>query len=146
MVPGDVEMSRGIGSLQRAICDTLAARPGADEIESGCRRAWLADGVHDLRTVSHEMAKVMGGIFHNQYHTAAWQASFSRAVAGLVSRKMIESLSLVPLRDFESDYPARIEYLSDCEYLNWPGRQCRFVRAMDISVMKTSITLSGGTA
>lgn len=130
-------MSRGIGHLQQAILDTLAARPGGDEIENRYSRAWLADDVHDLRTVSHEMAQVMGGISHQHFHTGAWQASFSRAVAGLVRRKMLESLSLVPLRDFEADYPVRIEYLSDGEYLNWTSRQCRFARVKDVSVMKT---------
>ena len=139
-------MSRGIGNLQRAILGTLAARPGGDVIENRYRRAWLADGVHDLRTVSHEMAKVMGGISHHDYVSGAWQASFSRAVAGLVRRKMIESISLVPLRDFETDYPARIEYLADGEYLNWTSRQCRFARVKDVSVMETSITLNEAAA
>ena len=100
----------------------------------------------DAKNISHEMAQAMGGISHYHFHTGTWQASSSRAVAGLVRRKMLESLSLVPLRGFEADYPVRIEYLSDGEYLNWTSRQCRFARVKDVSVMETDITLSDGAA
>lgn len=88
-------MSRGLGHLQREIMATLAARSGGDELEDyRGYRAWIADGAHDLRAVTREMARRMGGSNRHGFINIAWQASFSRAVAGLVSRELIEILWL----------------------------------------------------
>jgi len=121
-------MSRGLGCLQRAILTALAARPGGDTLEDNRGyRAWLAHDVHDLRKISREMAKKMSGISHCHYVTEAWQASFSRAVASLSKRSLIEILWLVPLRGIEPEFEIPNTELADGVYMTWFSRQRRFV-------------------
>ena len=97
-------MSKGLGYLQREIIDTLAARPGGDMLTDTCgHRAWLAGGVHDLRSVSREMARA-AGVPDYEYATSVWAASFSRAVAKLAQRHMIDVLWRVPLIAIEPEF------------------------------------------
>ena len=121
-------MSKGLGYLQREIIDTLAGRPGGDMIVDGCgRRAWLADGVHDLRKVSRSMARAAGTL-DCEYAANSWQASFSRAIAGLVNRRVIEVVWRVPLCAIEPEFAwPSAEFAGDI-HLNWFSRQRRFVR------------------
>ena len=122
-------MSRGLGRWQRAILAALAARPGGDIIDDGCgHRAWLADGVHDLRAISREMTRA-AGTPDCEYATSVWTASFSRAVAGLAQRRMIDVLWRVPLIAIEPEFQwPSAEFAGDI-HLNWFSRQRRFVRA-----------------
>ena len=116
-------MSAGIGHLQQAILDRLAARPGGDMVRDGCgRRAWLANGTHDLRAVSREIAGS-----HCRYATESWQASFSRAIAGLADRCALNVLWLVPLEAVEREFAWPSVELAGGLYLQWFSRQRRFV-------------------
>ena len=121
-------MSKGIGHLQRGILAALAARPGGDIIVDGCgRRAWLAEGVHDLRAISRSMARAAGTL-DCEYATSVWTASFSRAVAGLAQRRMLDVLWRVPLYAVEPEFAwPSAEFAGDI-HLNWFSRQRRFVR------------------
>ncbi len=121
-------MSKGLGYLQREIIDTLAGRPGGDMIVDGCgRRAWLADGVHDLRKVSRSMARAAGTL-DCEYAASSWQASFSRAVAGLAKRRMLNVLWRVPLDAVEPEFAWPSAEFAGGIHLNWFSRQRRFVR------------------
>jgi len=122
-------MSKGIGYMQREILVRLAARPGGDMLTDTCgRRAWLADGVHDLRAISREMTRA-AGTPDCEYATSVWTASFSRAVAGLAQRRMIDVLWRVPLDAVEPEFAwPSAEFAGDI-HLNWFSRQRRFVRA-----------------
>ncbi len=121
-------MSRGPGYLQREILAALAARPGGDMIQDGCgRRAWLADGVHDLRAISREMARA-AGTPDCEYATGVWTASFSRAVAGLAKRRMLNVLWRVPLCAIEPEFAWPSAEFAGGIHLNWFSRQRRFVR------------------
>ncbi len=121
-------MSKGLGYLQREIIDTLAGRPGGDVVRDGCgRRAWLADGVHDLRAISREMTRA-AGTPDCEYATGVWTASFSRAIARLAQRHMIDVLWRVPLIAIEPEFAwPSAEFAGDI-HLNWFSRQRRFVR------------------
>ena len=121
-------MSAGIGRLQREILDTLAARPGGDMIEDyRGYRAWLEFGAHDLRAVSCEMAKKMDGLSYCHYSSESWQPAFSRAIAGLSNRNMLEVLWLVPLRGVEPEFEIQNVEIAGDFYLKWFSRQRRFV-------------------
>jgi hypothetical protein len=116
-------MSKGLGWLQRAILATLEARPGGDMLTDCCGTcAWLADGTHDLRAVSREMAGS-----HCRYATESWQASFSRAIAGLADRCALNVLWLVPLEAVEHEFAWPSVELAGGLYLQWFSRQRRFV-------------------
>jgi len=85
-------MSKGLGKMQRLIVDELRNTRGGVWIE----RPWSFDvdcpaGVYDLREVSQALARRHGGISHCHFTSPAWQASFSRAVRGLVNRGLIET-------------------------------------------------------
>ncbi len=125
----DTTMSKGIGHLQRGILAALAARPGGDMVRDGCgRRAWLGVGVHDLRAISREMTRA-AGTPDCEYATSVWTAGFSRAVAGLAQRHMIDVLWRVPLIAIEPEFQwPSAEFAGDI-HLNWYSRQRRFVRA-----------------
>ena len=122
-------MSRGPGRLQRAILAALETRPGGDLIVDGHgRRAWLADNIHDLRSVSRSMARA-AGTPNCEYAASSWQAGFSRAIAGLAQRHMIDVLWRVPLYAVEPEFAwPSAEFAGDI-HLNWFSRQRRFVRA-----------------
>ena len=121
-------MSADIGHLQRAILAALETRPGGDVLEDNCgHRAWLADGVHDLRKVSCELASRMGGISHCNHVTEAWSASFSRAVAKLADRCALNVLWLVPLEAVDREFAWPSVELAGGLYLQWFSRQRRFV-------------------
>jgi len=127
-------MSSGLGAMQRRILDALAVRLGGDRVDENHIASFgLALGVHDLRQVSKAMARDHGGIYNGSFVTGKWQASFSRAVAGLVARGYISAPSLVPLADVgqSNDGPLRrqVHHLSDGAYIDQP-RQRRFVRVM----------------
>jgi len=114
--------------LQREILAALAARPGGDIIDDGCgHRAWLADGVHDLRKVSCELASRMGGISHCNHVTGAWSAGFSRAIAKLADRGALNTLWLVPLEAAEFEFAWPCIDLAGGLYLQWFSKQRRFV-------------------
>jgi hypothetical protein len=115
-------MSQGLGHLQRSILDALAARPGGDMLTDAFGlRAWLADGTHDLRAVSLEVAGSQ-----SRYATEAWSASFSRAVAGLAERREVNILWLVPLEAVEREFAWPSIELAGDVYLQWFSRQRRF--------------------
>ena len=138
-------MSRGLGIMQRRILDALVARPGGDRVDERHVASFgLAPGVHDLRKVSRALASEYAAMSCANYATGKWQASFSRAVAGLVARGYLKVPSLVPITDVgeHCDAPLRreVHYLSDGEYVDQP-RQRRFV-----SVMSNDITLKSDTA
>jgi hypothetical protein len=85
-------MSHGLGKMQRLIMEELRSSKGGVWIE----RPWSFDvdcpeGVYDLRAISFKLARQHGGISHCNFILAAWQASFSRAVRGLVKRGVIDS-------------------------------------------------------
>ncbi len=135
-------MSRGLGGKQRAILDALETRLGGDQIEDHRGyRAWLTFGTHDLRRVSREMAKTMGGISHCNYASESWQSSFSRAIAGLAKMRMIEILWLVPLRGIEPEFEIPTTELASDLYLTWFSRQRRF-----IGIRQNFITLNKARA
>ncbi len=117
-------MSRGTGHLQRKILAALAARPGGDMIVDGCgRRAWLADGTHDLRRVSRELAS------RSDRHgsAASWSAAYCRAVAGLVDRGAVNIVWLVPIDVAEADFDMPATNIDGASYLIWFSPQRRFV-------------------
>jgi hypothetical protein len=115
-------MSRGPGSRQREIIAALGSRQGGDMLtDTFGSRAWLADGTHDLRAVSREMAGSQ-----SRYATEAWSASFSRAVAGLAERRELNVLWLVPLEAVEREFAWPSIELAGDVYLQWFSRQRRF--------------------
>ena len=126
--PKETTMSRGIGHLQRGILTRLAARPGGDMLTDTCgHRAWLAGGVHDLRAISREMARA-AGVPDYEYATSVWTASFSRAIARLAQRHMIDVLWRVPLCAIEPEFAWPSAEFAGGIHLNWFSRQRRFVR------------------
>ncbi len=121
-------MSRGTGHLQRKILAALAARPGGDMIVDGCgRRAWLAEGVHDLRAISRSMARA-AGTPDCEYATGVWKSSFSRSVAGLAKRRAFDVLWCVPLQAAERGFAWPVTETEGNIFMNWFSRQKRFVR------------------
>jgi hypothetical protein len=100
-------MSRGLGIMQRRILDALVARPGGDRVDERHVASFgLAPGVHDLRKVSRALASEYAAMSCANYATGKWQASFSRAVAGLVARGYLKVPSLVPIAALASAYAA----------------------------------------
>jgi hypothetical protein len=125
-------MSRGLGTMQRRILDALRKRDGGDEVRQyrGIGYGYiLAPGVHDMRQVSYELAVANGGISHCQYRTSAWEASFARALTGLIAKGYVEAPSMVPVIH---DELGKAHRLSDGLYLPFANRhQNRFVRVLD---------------
>jgi hypothetical protein len=122
-------MSRGLGKVQRALLDALEASPGGDHVAyaTGRRDVWLAPGIHDLQ----RLGKALG-----DYRSSAWQASFSRAAAGLAARGCIRFPPLVRIIDSTEDAQRRVHHLADGDYVDQPKRR-RFV-----SVVKSFTTLN----
>jgi hypothetical protein len=143
-------MSRGLGWLQRAIIDTLDQAKQETEYYNGagyygfrgpgwvkCRDVdvKLAAHVYDLRASAKYLAKKHNGISHANYIDTVFQASFSRAVKGLIDRGIIEALDLVPLdrealcnlANIHNTYNNLILDLADGLYLNTNSRQNRFI-------------------
>jgi hypothetical protein len=127
--------------MQRRILAALAASPGGDRVEySNTSTFALAPGIHDLRKVSKALAREHGGISHCDFVYSKWQASFSRAVAGLVARGYLEAPSLVPISDVGQVYDAplrrQVHHLADGSYIDQSRHQQRYV-----SVMQNNITV-----
>lgn len=122
-------MSKGPGKTQLAILAHLEARGGGDLVEVDYEpQVRLAPGIHDMRAVAKEMNRCLRG-----FSDSRRQAAFSRAVWGLIERRMVEPLSLAPL---ELHWPGTrwsrmVHELADGLYLAVPrGAQWkrRFVR------------------
>jgi hypothetical protein len=115
--------------MQRRILEALRKRGGGDEVRqySGIGYGYiLAPGIHDMRQVSHELAKANGGISHCHFHTQTWEASFARALASLIAKRYLEAPSLVRV---VKDELGKAHRLSDGLYLiHANDRQNRFVR------------------
>ncbi len=121
-------MRRGLGKMQSAILTALGDRQGGGIIEvQHYYRAQLRDGVHDLRRMSREM----GGENPRGFIDERWQASFSRSVAGLVTRGLIKSLWLVPVISVDPGFPWPTHNLADGLYVDWLSRQRRFAKLID---------------
>lgn len=122
-------MSRGLGKLQRSILAALAARGGGDLVVDYLgRTACLAEGVHDLRAVSREMARESGRMQAGIAVEARWQTHFSRSIVSLAERGEIEVLSVVPCVHVDADFPIPHANLVEGPRLLWNSRQRRFVR------------------
>jgi hypothetical protein len=96
-------MSRGLGQMQRLILDALLQREGGDWVcgenhpDGGF---YLQLGVHDLRAVNRQLARDHGGISHTNFTALRSQASFSRAVLGLVERRLLKVIPSLQGRRF----------------------------------------------
>lgn len=156
-------MSRGLGSLQTEIIETLEeakrdipSYPGQGSSKSdplpfslpgwvivGRTCALLAEDVYDLRASAAFLAKRRG----LRFATSGFQASFSRAVRSLVSRGLLAPLSLVPVTQYEEEDryrdASRIEHLKDGLYLTTSSRQIRFVRHHPSTTSGTSAPSAG---
>ena len=75
----------------------------------------------------YEMAKKMDGLSYCHYSFESWQPAFSRAIAGLSNRNMLEVLWLVPLRGVEPEFEIPNVEIAGDFYLKWLSRQRRFV-------------------
>jgi hypothetical protein len=145
-------MSRGLGALQREILDTLddaatAAGEGAvryrgndadDYAPADERRrfrGWvktrgnsvlLAPGVYDLRASCAYLARKHDKMDRGQWIERSFSASFSRAVAGLITRGELSPIrSLLPIAEFDKHSlrrPDRIMELSDGTYVDGATR------------------------
>ena len=123
--------------MQRAILDRLHTRPGGDEFgryrnDWFLWRAWLPEGMHDLRVVLVEMAHDDGRMIAGRYVESALSASFSRAAAGLGKRGLIRFVGgLVPVSRVEDGSgEAPIHRLADGLYLFAPHSR-RFTGTLD---------------
>jgi hypothetical protein len=96
-------------------------------IDGHGHRAWLADGVHDLRAVSREMARA-AGLPDCYYATNSWQSSFARAVSGLEERRLISLLWSVPMEAIESEFSWPSNEIEGDLFLKWFSRQRRFAK------------------
>ena len=96
-------MSRGLGRMQRLILDALLQREGgdwvcgADHPDGGF---YLQLGVHDLRAVNLQLARNHDGISDTNFTSLRWQASFSRAVLGLLERRLLKVIPSLQGRRF----------------------------------------------
>jgi len=142
-------MSRGLGKLQREILVTLddarhemadghffgsghwgrKDEPGWAAIGRRGVNVRLALNVYDLRASLEYLRRRRISDRYGKA-VAAFQAAFSRAVAGLVDRGLLAVLRMVPVtevnvsgNDVEPDHE-----LSDGRYMNVSERQRRFVR------------------
>jgi hypothetical protein len=88
-------MSRGLGSLQRAILEVLPDHP-ADYI-----------GVYDVRAMKWTLARRWGAVYGDWCISAEFEASFSRAMRTLVTRGLIQRTLYQPL----GHTPERLHYL-----------------------------------
>jgi len=125
-------MSRGIGRMQQLIVGALSSRPGGDAFGGSWNDDFvLAQGIHDLRQVSKELARTNGGIIYCSFIEPKWEASFSRAIRSLQKRKMLEFPSLLPLQSVHRYAPRECVYeLSDGVFHVNRYRQRRFVRVL----------------
>lgn len=153
-------MSRGIGAMQRRILETLEeARqaapnyPGSEYTQ--CGPAWahgatygvetplaagwiwvgkscvkLAPEVYDLRCSARYVAQQTQSLLSGDTLPDAFSAAFSRAVRGLVARRYLMPLELVPLEGYDPTYMRErdLEWLADGVYFRWDSRQIRFVK------------------
>lgn len=142
-------MSRGLGKLQREIIATLeeakqtmvsyhgsAWYPG---VVPFCEPGWvyykgtivqLREDVYDIRA----SFKFLASRHRERFHESVFQASFSRAVKGLVTRRILEVLNRqVPIINYGPDAQPRVHFLSDGEFFDiWGIRQIRFVARSDV--------------
>ncbi len=113
------------GRFKEGFWFTEKSEPGW--VRSGGRVWQLPDDVYDLRASLKYLALRHSAVYAASYVESAFQASFSRAVKGLVCRGLLDTRGIVYL-----------------------PRQRRFVRitdkARELSVMKKDITLSEGGA
>jgi len=128
-------MSRGLGIMQRRILTALRTRGGGDRVSNSADYGFiLAPGIHDMRKVSHELAVANGGISHCHYHTQTWEASFARALAGLIAKGYVEAPSLVRVfceKPEAYDESAKAVRTSDGLFLlDANRRQHRFVQVL----------------
>jgi hypothetical protein len=127
-------MSRGLGALERAILQALSAP----------RELWrfgyfdsphLAEGIGDLREVADRLWQHQGSAYRTR---ASFQASFSRAVRGLLRRDLLQPLAVVPLqwtfgtqerfKKYRQWHQWEREKRPEGAVLLWASPQVRFVR------------------
>jgi hypothetical protein len=162
-------MSRGLGTMQRRILETLdearAAMPryaGVDwspvrSRQDGIRYEWivlgqtrvkLPQGIYDLRCSARYLAEVDGHCFGG-HPTLAFTATFSRAVRGLLDRGQLFRLYEIPVAEvdrygYHRGYgnPRRdLRQQPDGSYtFRWMRREKRFVT---LSVSNALLTLRG---
>jgi hypothetical protein len=138
-------MSRGLGAMQRRILETLdearAAMPKYRGVKMAVEwspeeqrirplgYAWveiqgkvvrLAPGVYDLRGSAAYLAERDGHVL-GDYPAPAFTASFARATHGLVQRRLLVRLRVVPVDMWV--FPRHAQ----AEAVLWPYRQLRFV-------------------
>jgi hypothetical protein len=89
--------------MQRLILDALLQREGGDWVcgenhpDGGF---YLQLGVHDLRAVNRQLARDHGGMLHAPFTALRSQASFSRAVLGLIERRLLKVIPSLQGRRF----------------------------------------------
>ena len=96
-------MSRSLDQMQRLILDALLQREGGDWVcgeDHPDGGFYLQLGVHDLRAVSRQLARDHAGISHTNFTALRSQASFSRAVLGLVERRLLKVVPSLQGRRF----------------------------------------------
>jgi hypothetical protein len=134
-------MSRGPGKLQRQILDHLEDPLPVSDYSGGHRETSvcsadciLDDGVYDLRWVSRviwrEMvnspATLLGRSGMDGCRSDAYSAAFSRAVKGLLKRRILYALPTVPLTVmYRWRNNSRI---GDDVFRQWEGKTVRFVQ------------------
>jgi hypothetical protein len=124
-------VSRGLGRLQVEILERL--QPTGWVTAYG-HRFEPAPHVYDLRAVLPVLTSLHNAYSHCRFVRPAFQASFSRAVRGLLRRGVLARLSLVPVieRD-ERAATVRFLELADGLYFNSNERQSRFVTRLSVT-------------
>lgn len=116
-------MSRGLGQLQRDILATITEAKESSVLYRGsttnksdplpyCLPGWvvyrgvsfrLPESVYDLRASARHLANLRGAVRSGGYIREAFQAAFSRAVAGLVSRRLLLPVDRIHASAVERD-------------------------------------------
>jgi hypothetical protein len=152
-------MSRGLGKMQREILGTLdeAKRHFGEDYsyrggfnEFGIAPRWklpgwvvhrgavfrLGETIYDLRASCRYLAQRHDGLDRGCWLELRFQASFSRAVRGLLKRRLLVAHHLVRIEDYDRDTSqhAQIQHLNDGLYVFVSERQARFVGKGYVSI------------
>lgn len=135
-------MSRGLGKLQRQILEHLedplpiAPESGVSETTLYSAECILGNGVYDLRWVSKKVLRERTnaqdvtwlGLTVERYgeRTRAYDAAFSRAVKGLLKRRILWPVVSVPV-SVQWRKRKNSHVTNDYE-IQWWSRQVRFVK------------------
>jgi len=114
-------VSQSLGSTQRAILAEIDARPH-NQIALYNWRATIAPDVHATMQIS----KVLRS--DRQWVDPIKRSSFSRALASLIRRGYLKTVSLVPIIDSQDDPPFWLHHLSDGVYMRVPRDRRLYVR------------------